>query len=408
MHRPLFLGTTAILLATSAGCGTVRTAHRYPFTAAALDTQPDLCSSSLELAAVPSTIDMLAAVAPGSKVGASTAASNAALLQVVRRGSKTAHVQRAGSPPPVAASAAQSVVTSRFGAPAASNEAWVLAGAAPSPSADELARRVREAGNAYARVTLASQQCFMQVMAGNLGAMSQTLHEKYDEYLIDPDVARAHSRKAITALRNSDLQQAALVAVLASYEGALGGQVDASDVDRTIASIRDSLAHPVLSSDADVAAMWALAKDKADAYDAESKTWGMPEYMRLEGLGLQRLAYREHERAMGNSLSGPPAAASDPGSSGAAEAQGKGAGVVKALKALLNGNMAGVIAGAAQLLPDDNPLCVSIRGASDLASGDYIGAMKEASLLAPKDSSLATVLALPDTARSVARSYGAR
>lgn len=388
------------------GCGSVtwgsRGAKHYPITAEILETQTlDACAVSL------GTMRQTAQIVD-SFSGTQT---NAALVKAVRKSSKTARIQHDLAPPPPGAM--PSVLTTRFGAPTVSNDTWSLTGAAPSPASSELANRVRAAGGAYSRATIAQQLCFMQVMGGNMGAMGQSLHEKYDDELVDPDVARAHSRKLIGELRTIEAQEAALTGILAAYEGALAGQVDPETIDELVAAMNDSGGQRVVAGDADVASVWAFAKEKADALDAESKKWGVSEHQRLELLGLQGAAARERSasRALddGQTSRVPLSQASEPGSFGAlAQSGGSGNGLVSALKGLLTGNLAAVVQGAAELLPQDNPFVIGLKGAAALASGDYVTAMKQASLLAPKDSALAVALALPDTARSMAHSVGMR
>lgn len=391
-----------------AGCGSVTWGSRggsgakhYPITAQVLETQTlDNCAVALGTMQAASTADSLV----------SADATNAALLKAVRKASKGARIQHDSSP----STTTPSVLTTRFAAPAASNDKWTLTGAAPSPASDELANRVRAAGTAYSRASTAQQLCFMQVMGGNLGAMGQSLQEKYDEELVDPEVARAHSRKLIGELRTIEAQEAALTGILAAYEGALAGQVDPAVVDKLAAAMKDGAGQPVVASDADVASVWAFAKEKADALDDESKKWGVSESQRLSLLGLQRAAYRAHESSgygYGDDQRSrvPLAEASEPGSFGAlAQSDGSASALTQALKGLLTGNLAAVVLGAAELLPQDNPFVVGLKGAAALASGDYVTALKQASLLAPKDSALATALALPDTARSAAHAVGMR
>lgn len=397
-------------MALAAGCGSVTWGsgagshtHRYPITAEVLETQtPDNCAAVLGTLQTGATLDAL---------GRSDV-TNAALVRTVRKASKTARIQRDAAPPQPGM-ATPSVLTTRFGAPAVSNDTWTLTGATPSPPSSELASRVRMAGAAYSQASVAQQLCFMQVMGGNLGAMGQSLHEQYDDALVDPDVARAHSRKLIGELRAIEAQEAALTGILAAYEGALAGQIDPDAVDQLAAKLKDAAArHATPASDSDVASVWAFAKEKADALDDESKKWGMSESQRLSLLGLQGAAYRARSSAgYGDDQRSrvPLGEASEPGSFGAlAQSGGLSSGITAALKGLLTGNLAAVVEGAAELLPQDNPFVVGLKGAAALASGDFVTAMKQASLLAPKDSALATVLALPDAVVSTAHSVGMR
>jgi hypothetical protein len=393
-----------VLLTAATACGSVtwgsgagaRDKH-YPITAEVLETQvPDYCATTLSTLPTAATVDAL--VRPD--------ASNAALVKSVRKASKTARIQHDSSP-----STTPSVLTTRFGAPTVSNDTWTLTGAAATPASDELANRVRAAGSAYSRAAGAQQLCFMQVMGGNMGAMGQSLQQKYDEELIDPQVARAHSRKLIAELRTIEAQEATFTGILAAYEGALVGQVDPAVVDKLADSLKDAAGQTVSMSDADVASVWAFAKEKADALDDESKKWGVSESERLSLLGLQRSAYRARSSGgYGDDQRSrvPLAGASEPGSFGALAQSGGGSALTKALKGLLTGNLAAVVAGAADLLPQDNPFVIGLKGAAALASGDYVTATKQASLLAPKDSALAVALALPDTAVSAAHSVGIR
>ena len=384
--------------------------QEYSITAATLDAQTlDTCAVALQSAQIASIVDLIAkADAPAGATPAPAATGNAALIKAARRASKTVAIRHDSAPP---APGAPSVLTTRFGAPTVSNDSWSLTDAPHTPVGDELANRVRAVGNAYSRISLAHQQCFVQIMGGNLGAMSQSLHEKYDEALVNPQVARAHSRKLIAELRTSEAQEAALTGILAAYEGAIAGQVDPGAVNKLAIALRDALGQPAVVSDADVAATWTLAKDKADALDAESKSWGLSESERLSLLGLQRSAYRAHE---GGGYGGeqrsrvPLAEAGEAGSFGAGAQAGVASALGKALRGLLTGNVAAVVAGAAELLPQDNPFVIALKGSAALASGDFVTAMKQASLLAPKDSALAVALALPDTAAGIARSAGVR
>ncbi|HEY8075917.1 MAG TPA: hypothetical protein VIF62_17440 [Labilithrix sp.] len=396
--RSCALAFSSIVLA--AGCGGVTwgsgagsSAKAYPITAEVLDAQtPDLCASSLRSLDGGSPTD---------------GGSNAALVVAVRRASKTARIKHESAPP-----AAPSVLTTRFGATAASDEKWSLTGAPATGPSGELAQRVRATGAAYSRATIAQQTCFLQVMGGNLGAMSQVLHEKYDDPLVAPDVARARVRKLLQELRQIEAEEAALTGILAAYEGALAGQIDPAIVDKLSAALDDVRTKPVTVSDADFAKAWAFAEEKANALDAESHKWSASEGERLSLLGLQRAAARARSSRGGygddQRSRVPLSEASEPGSFGALAESGKGGAVGKALKGLLTGNVAAVVAGAAELLPEDNPFVVGIKGAAALASGDYVTAMKQASLLAPKDSAVAAVLAAPDALTSSARALGAR
>jgi hypothetical protein len=392
---PLFFVLVAGCGGVTWGAGAGSGGKAYPLTAEVLEAQtPDVCASSLR------ALD-------GASLSEGEGGTNAALVASVRKASKTARIKHETAP-----SRAPSVLTTRFGAPPASEDTWLLTGASATGPSGELGRRVRAVGAAYARAQAAQQTCFLQVMGGNLGAMAQVVHEKYDDPLVAPDVARARTRKLLQELRQIEAEEAALTGILAAYEGALAGQVDPGVVDKLAAALGDVRATPVTVSDADFAKAWAFAEEKANALDAESHNWSKSEAERLSLLGLQRAAARARSPAgrYGDDQRSrvPLSEASEPGSFGALAQAESGSAVGKALKGLLTGNVAAVVAGAAELLPQDNPFVVGLKGAAALASGDYVTAMKQASLLAPKDSAVAAVLAAPDAITSSARALGVR